>query len=131
MSLEAQGMSRRGSQPPPPGEFLASEEIPGFRFKIRIRANGEVLEGRAEPDCIPETLCVSGAVAGRSELFLRVTGPRPNGLLWPILARFSTSEIEVWIEQIASGDTRYYRLPRANRFSGRLIGLFDRDGFLP
>ncbi|HSL84973.1 MAG TPA: hypothetical protein VLF66_19515, partial [Thermoanaerobaculia bacterium] len=76
---------------PPPGPFLASPAVPGFRFKVRISGGGDAIPGRREPGCIPETLCVSGALPGRSEAFLRVVGPKPNGLLWPTLVKFSTS----------------------------------------
>ena len=117
--------------PPPAGEWLSSPGVPGFRFKVRITAGGAVQPVRLESACIPETACVSGALPGRSELFIRVIGPRPNGKLWPTLVRFSTSEIEVWIEQLSSGDLEYYRLPAASPGSDELNGLFDRDGFDP
>lgn len=117
--------------PPPPGAWLASPEVAGFRFKVRITAAGEGRAGRLDPICIPETACVSGAIPGRSELFVRVVGPKPNGRLWPTLVRFSTSTLEVWIEQLPAGDVRYYRLEGATPGSSSLDGLFDRDGFPP
>jgi hypothetical protein len=118
--------------PPPPGDggWLTTAEAPGFRFRVEITAGGAPQPVRAEP-CIPETLCVSGAVPGRSELFVRIVGPKPNGRLWPILVRFSTSRIEVWIEQLATGITRHYVLDPATPGSSDLPGLFDRDGFPP
>jgi hypothetical protein len=117
--------------PPPPGDWLTTAEVPGFRVKARITAGGEEQPVRAEPVCIPETLCVSGALPGRSELFVRVIGPRPNGKLWPVLVRFTTSTVEVWIEQLASGDLQYYRLEGASPGSSDLTGFFDRAGFTP
>jgi Tol biopolymer transport system component len=117
--------------PPPDGPWLESPAVPGFRFKVRITAGGEVQPVRLEGDCIPETACVSGALPGRSELFVRVIGPRPNGKLWPTLVRFSTSRIEVWIEQLSSNDLQYYVLDEATPGSSELTGLFDRDGFDP
>jgi hypothetical protein len=106
--------------------------VPGFRFKVRITAgNGAPREGREEPVCIEETLCVSGAVPGRSELFLRVVGPKPNGFLWPHVVTFSTSQIEVWVEQPKTGEVQYYLLPAATPGSSDLSGLFDRGGFRP
>jgi hypothetical protein len=118
--------------PPPPGDggWLTTPEVPGFRFRVEITAGGVLQPVRAEP-CIPETLCVSGAVPGRAELFVRIVGPRPNGRLWPILVRFSTSRIEVWIEQLPTGITRHYVLDPATPGSSDLPGLFDRDGFPP
>jgi len=88
---------------PPPGPYLTSEEIPDFRFKVRITAGDQVIKGRRETNCIGETLCVSGALPGRSELFLRIIGPRPNGFLWANLVRFTPSRVEVWAEQTSSG----------------------------
>ena len=116
----------------PPGPPLTSEELPGFEVRARITSgSGAWTPGRAEPDCLPETLCVSGAVEGRSEVFVRVVGPKPNGKLWPTLVKFTTSTVEVWIKQISSGLTKYYRLEGAAPGSGDLPGLFDRDGFEP
>lgn len=121
--------------PPPPengeGEWLTSPEIPGFRFRVRIEGgDGAVQPVRAEP-CIPETLCVSGALPGRSELFVRMVGPKPNGRLWPTMVRFSTSRIELWIEQLATGIVRHYELPAPGPGSSELTGQFDRTGFEP
>lgn len=116
---------------PPPGPWLETGELPGFRVKVRIaQRNGSIL-GSAEADCIPETLCVSGAVPGRSEVFVRIVGPKGNGYLWPTLVKFSTSTLEIWIEQLSSGEVRYYRLPGATPGSSELPGLFDRRGFRP
>jgi glucose/arabinose dehydrogenase len=119
--------------PPPPtvDGWMRTPEIPGFRFKVRILAGGEEQPVRREADCLPETLCVSGAIPGRSELFVRVVGPKPNGRLWPTLVRFSTSAIEVDVDQLATGITRQYVLPAAAPGASTLDGLFDRDGFEP
>ena len=131
-SLIADPSSGRTTTPPPAdGEWLETPEIPGFRFRVRIvSAAGIAPPVRAEP-CLPETLCVSGALPGRSELFVRIVGPKPNGRLWPTLVRFSTSRIEVWIEQLATGLTRHYVLDGATPGDDRLPGRFDRDGFPP
>ena len=115
----------------PDDTWLTTPEIPGYRFRVRITADGVERPVRREADCIPETLCVSGAVSGRSELFVRIVGPKPNGRLWPTLVRFTTSSVEVWIEQLATGDTRHYVLEGAVPGSSDLDGLFDRDGFEP
>jgi hypothetical protein len=121
-------------QPPPPPPGVApfvSDAIPGFRFWVRIGGAASQTTVHAEPACIPETLCVSGALPGRSELFLRIVGPKPNGYLWPTIVKFTTSEVEVWIEQPSSGDLRYYHLEGASPGSSDLPGLFDRTGFQP
>lgn len=117
--------------PPPAGGPIASTSVPGFRFWVRIGGEGSAIPARAEVACIPETLCVSGAVPGRSELFLRIVGPKPNGYLWPTIVKFTTSEVEVWIEQESTGQRRYYQLEGASPGSSELPGFFDRTGFQP
>lgn len=82
-----------------------------------------------EPDTCPG--CPEIPRFSNPEVFLRVAGPKPNGFLWPTLVRLSTSRIEVWIEQEATGALRYYRLPGASRGEDSLHGLFDRTGFEP
>ena len=117
---------------PPAGPWLTSSEVSGFRVKVQITAtDGSQPPVRREPACIPETLCASGAVPGRSEVFVRVVGPKPNGYLWPTLVKFSTSTLDVWIEQTSTGIVRYYRLDGASPGVDELPGRFDRTGFLP
>jgi hypothetical protein len=118
--------------PPPPGAWLTSPDLPGYRVKARVRASGgaAVTAGRAEP-CIAETLCLSGALAGRPEVFVKVIGPRPNGFLWVQISRFTPSEVEIWVEQVATGSVRYYRLDAVGREASDVSGLQDREAFLP
>ncbi len=118
--------------PVPQGPSFVSPEVPGFRVWVRISgAGGSSQPVRAEANCLPETLCVSGAVPGRSEVFVRVVGPKPNGRLWPTLVKFTTSRVEVWLEQVATGQVEYYVLPGARPGVDELPGLFDREGFPP
>jgi hypothetical protein len=116
---------------PPAGPWLSSASIPGFQFKVRITSGSNVFAGVGESDCIAETVCASGALAGRSEVFLRVIGPRPNGYLWPTIVRFTVSQVEVWIEQLGTGQINYYKLDAVPADSDELNGLVDRTGFLP
>ncbi|HWM92109.1 MAG TPA: PPC domain-containing protein [Thermoanaerobaculia bacterium] len=113
----------------PAGPFLTTPEIPGFRFKVRIgdRAGAK----QDEDDCLDETLCISGAIPTRTEILIRVIGPRPNGFLWPTVVKLNTTQTEVWIQQISTGVTKYYLLPGAGPTSSDLPGFFDRNGFLP
>jgi hypothetical protein len=112
--------------------FLTSPEVPGFRFRVTIfPVGGSPITGRRENDCIPETLCVSGAIPGRSEVFLRVIGPRPNGYLWPTIVRFTPSRVVVEVQQISTSFTKTYELPAVPQGSDELDGLQDRTGFLP
>lgn len=129
--LEGEGVD--GMDPPPPdAPPLTSPALPDFRVWVVITPPfGPVILGDEAPECIPETLCVSGALPDRAEVFVRIVGPKPNGFLWPTLVKFSTSTIEVWIEQISTGERRYYRLEGANPGSSELPGLFDRTGFEP
>jgi Fibronectin type III domain len=109
------------------GGFITTPEFPDFRFRILI--NGQ--PARRENDCMPDTLCVSGAVPGRAEVFVRIVGPRANGFLWPNIIKFTTSRVEVEIQQISRGATKTYVLPGVDASSNDLIGFFDRTGFLP
>jgi hypothetical protein len=113
------------------GDYLTTSAFPNFRFRVRVFNTATPLAGRKETDCIPETLCVSGAVAGRSEVFVRIVGPRPNGYLWPTIVRFTPSRVEVDIQQISTGITKTYVLPAVPSDSDELNGLQDRTGFLP
>lgn len=116
----------------PDGSYLATSRLPGFRFKVRITGGGPPLAAVQESDCVPETACLSGAVPGRSEVFIRVVGPRPNGYLWPNFTKFTQSQVEIWIEQIATGGLEYYKLDAAaGPTDDSLTGLFDRLGWLP
>jgi hypothetical protein len=118
--------------PPPPGEWLASPELPGFRAKARITPPGlPPVAGRRVADCIVETLCIEGLLAARPEAFLKVIGPRPNGFLWVQISRFTPSEIELWVEQTATGALRYYRLAAVGPGDPDVSGLQDRGAFRP
>jgi hypothetical protein len=114
--------------PPPTGPWLISSQLPGFQFKVRI--NGAAL-GTQVADCVPETLCVAGAIPTRSELFLRIIGPRPNGFLWAQVIRFSPSRLEVWVQRVSGGPIRYYDLPAVPLESSTLDGLVDKEAFQP
>jgi hypothetical protein len=119
--------------PPPGGPWLTSPELAGFRVKARIQNGGDLLAGTSVPDCIAETLCVAGALPDRAEVFVRVVGPKPNGHLWPTLVKFSTSRIEIWIEQLSTNIVRHYELepvaPGQQLLD--LDGLADKQGFSP
>jgi hypothetical protein len=113
--------------------FLTSEHFPGFRFQVRIfnQSSPTPLVGRKEASCLPETLCVSGAIPGRSEVFVRVVGPRPNGYLWPTIVRLTSSRVEVQIQQVSTGLVKTYVLDAASPDADELNGLQDRTGFQP
>lgn len=116
---------------PPSSTWLATPALPGFQFQVRVKSGGTVVPVREETDCVAQTLCLSAAVPGRSELFLRIVGPKPNGYLWPNIVKFSTSQVEVWVKQLSSGEVQYYQLPQVTADSGELPGMFDRLGFQP
>jgi ELWxxDGT repeat protein len=113
--------------PPPPGDWLETAGLPGFRFKVQIDGG---ITGRQESACLTRTLCVSGALPGRSELFLRISGRRPNGRLWPAVIKLTASAADVWVLQTATGHLRHYRL-EGSESGATLPGILDRDGFGP
>jgi hypothetical protein len=122
-------VTQAGPAPPPPsGAWLTTSQLTSFQFKVRI--NGAAL-GTQVGDCVPETLCVAGAIPTRSELFLRIIGPRPNGFLWAQVIRFTTSRLEVWVQRTSGGPIRYYDLPAVSQDSAILSGLVDKEAFTP
>lgn len=118
--------------PPPYDSWIGSPGLPGFEAQVRITPSGATpIQGSEEPDCIGETLCSYGALAGRPEIFAKVIGPRPNGFLWVQLIRFTPSTVEVWLRQVATGEINYYVLDAVAPGAGVLSGLEDREAYLP
>lgn len=110
--------------------FLTLKEIPDFRFQVRIfPAVGAPISGKKVSQCAPETLCVSGAVAGRPEVYLRVSGPRSNGYYWPTIVRFTPARVEVEIQRISTGEVKRYALEAVPGDAEELPGLQDPTGF--
>lgn len=118
-----------GAPPPPYTTWISSTGLPGYQVQVRITGGSGGIQGLKEGDCIAETICVSGAVAGRPEVFFKVIGPRPNGYLWVQVPRFTPSQVEVWARQTKTGKVNYYKLAPAA--AGSLSGLEDREAFLP
>jgi len=119
-----------GYVPPPDGPWLSSPALPGFEAKVTI-TGGSPIAGNMEADCIPETLCVSGALAGRPEVFIKVIGPRPNGYLWTQISRFTPSKLEIWLRQIGSDEINYYILDAIGSGIEDVSGIQDREAYLP
>jgi ELWxxDGT repeat protein len=118
--------------PPPSEEWVESPAFPDFRFQVRIsHGSGSAIPGAEVLACQNDTVCVSGALPGRPEVYLRVLGPRPNGFLWPTIIRFTPSRVEVWVEQESTGQLNYYDLPAVGPGDEDLSGRQDRKGFLP
>jgi hypothetical protein len=111
---------------PPAGAWLETDDVAGFRFKVRI---GGERDGTQVTDCVPDTLCVAGAIADRTEVFLRVIGPRPNDKLWAQMVRFTVSRVEIWIDQIAGAPLRYYELAGLPASTLVLSGINDSEAF--
>ncbi|HSL84738.1 MAG TPA: hypothetical protein VLF66_18330 [Thermoanaerobaculia bacterium] len=116
----------------PPGGALTTPELPGFEFEVTITPAGSTpIEGAAESDCIAETLCVSGALPGRPEVFVKIIGPRPNGFLWVQISRFTPSRVDVTVRQLSTGDENQYTLEAVGPASDDVSGLQDRTAFNP
>ena len=136
LSLQCSGNPPPPPPPPPPGPscptgFFTDPSYPDFCFRVTIGNPGNTRAGVREANCQPETVCVSGAVPGRSEVFMRILGPRPNGFLWPTIVRFTPSRLVVDIRQLSSSQTNTYTLPAIPPGVDDLSGLQDRMGFLP
>lgn len=117
---------------PPSDDWLTAALLRDFQIQVRISADGTVLPTQQQiANCDPETVCVSGALPGRVEALVRVPGPKPNGCFWPTLTKLTTSTVEVWVEQISTGQINYYEVEGASPGSSDLPGFFDREGFCP
>ena len=117
-----------GDPAPPAGPWLASADLPGFETKVLIN---DTQQGTRESRCIAETLCVSGALEGRPEAFVKVIGPRPNGFYWAQVSRFTPSKLEIWLRQTSSGQVNYYLLEAVGATDDNVSGLQDRQAFQP
>ncbi len=113
---------------PPVGPWLTTAALPGYQFKSQISGNRAAT---LVADCVPETLCLAGAIPTRAEVFVRIIGPRGNGFLWPEVVRFTVSQVELWVQKTPTGPINYYKLPAVSQDSDVLNGLVDREGFLP
>lgn len=113
--------------------WITDAQYPDFRFRVQITPPGvPPIQAVKEASCQPEVVCVSGALPGRSEVFLRVIGPRPNGYLWPTIVRFTPSRVDVEIEQLSTGVMQLYTLDTVPPGTETdLSGFQDRKGFLP
>jgi|GEM_PF-643216 len=121
-----------GNPSPPSNNWLTTAEQPGFEFQARITPDGGTpVIGAKESDCIAESICLSGALAGRPEVFAKIIGPRPNGFLWVQISRFTPSEVEVWVRQTATDQVNYYHLDSVGSGVDDVSGLQDRQAFSP
>lgn len=115
---------------PPSDDWLTAPQLHDFEVQVRITSGDDVQPIRQEVvSCDAETVCVSGGVPGRVEVLVRVPGPRPNGCFWPTITKLTSSQVEVWVRQISTGEIRYYRVDGSSPGSSDLPGFFDREGF--
>jgi len=113
----------------PAADFFTDPKYPDYQFLVEIDNGTTILTGTRESACLPETVCVSGALPGRSEVFIRIVGPRSNGFYWPTLVKFTTSKVTVTIRRVSTGEEQMYVLDGASPGVDELPGLFDRHGF--
>jgi hypothetical protein len=110
------------------GDQLEPSEL--FDFVFRVRIGG--VQARLEPadSCLPETVCLSGALPGRTEVMLRIIGPRPNGYLWFQAVRFTPAAVTIEAWQVSTNTRRHYLLA-ASTPDERPTSIEDRVAFLP
>jgi len=120
------------SGPPPAALAIESLELPGFRAWVRFSPQATAPSwGTLVEPCLAQALCAAGPLPARAEVIVRLIGPKPNGFLWPQIVRFTTDQVEVWVQQKATGVTRYYLLSGGGPGSETLTGRVDRHGFKP
>lgn len=115
---------------PPYAQWLSTTAFPGFRFQVRMTPLGAVAgrPGVKSAACLAQALCVGRPAAAPAQVFVRlIAGPR--GAFSPILAKFTTDTVEVWIEQTARRQVRYYRLNGTFPGTPLLAGAYDPNGF--
>ena len=126
-----------GEAPPPdecgtvPGPDITDGDFPDYRFRVEIVNGAGALSATPESQCLAETLCVSGALPGRTEAELRLIGPRPNGYLWMEVVRFTPAELRIEVERPSDGTCRMYDLDAIPPGSDTLDGFVDRTAFVP
>jgi hypothetical protein len=121
-----------GNGPSPPyATWITSEALPDHRVQVRLTGGAGAVEGQGEAQCIAESICVSGALPGRPEIFFKVIGPRPNGYLWAQISRFTPSKVEIWAQRVSTGQINYYLLDAVAASDDNVSGLQDREAFLP
>jgi hypothetical protein len=126
------GNAGGGSGPPSAALAIESLELPGFRVWVRFSPQGTAPSwGTLLEPCLAQALCAAGLLPARAEVIVRLIGPKPNGFLWPQIVRFTTDQVEVWVQQKATGVTRYYLLSGGSPGSETLTGRVDRHGFKP
>lgn len=112
------------------GAKITAPAFPDFEFQVTLEGGGTAIPGAPVLDCLPETVCVSGAVPGRTEVELRVIGPRPNGFLWLQAVRFTPSRVVLRVRQISTGVVREYVMAAVGP-DDTPTNLEDRTAFAP
>ncbi len=115
---------------PPYAQWLTTPAFPGFRFQVRLTPLGAVAgkPGVKSAECLAQALCVGRPAAAPAQVFVRLL-PGQRGAFSPILAKFTTDSVEVWIEQTAQRKVRYYRLNGTFPGTPLLAGSYDPNGF--
>jgi hypothetical protein len=126
------GPAGGGSGPPSAPFAIDSLELPDFRVWVRFSPQFRNPSwGTGLEPCLAQALCAAGSLPARTEAIVRVIGPKPNGFLWPQVVRFTTDQVEVWVQQKSTGDFRYYALPAGSPGAETLTGRVDKHGFRP
>ncbi|HEX9944872.1 MAG TPA: hypothetical protein VGG03_22915 [Thermoanaerobaculia bacterium] len=127
-ALDSRCAAAPPSTPPPPaGDWLASPQVPGFRIKVLFGQGTAARSGSLAP-CVAGTLCVNAVGSERRELLVRL-GAAAGGRIAASVVKLDPAEAQVWIEQTATGELRYYRLAETPAGDDRLAGVRDLPGF--
>ena len=111
--------------------WLTSSEFPDFRFRVQFSPETGPFYGAKESDCLPDTLCVSSELRGRTAVLLRIIGPRSNGYFWFQATRFPAQQVDIEVQQLSTGIIKTYRLDRLDPDDTQIPGRLDRTAFLP
>lgn len=125
--------SPAAAQPKPPStRWLTFPAAPGFRFQVRFNPwlGGLIPKKNAvgSTTCPADSACFGRTAAEPAILFVRLLTGK-NGARSPILAKFASEPVEIWIEQTARKKIRYYRLDGTLPDHLALAGVYDPEGF--
>ena len=113
--------------PPPSSNWLTTPNIPGFRFQALL-GGAPLLKANA---CAAQAICLAKTATGVPEIVARILPKQANGKRWPVVGKFASPAAQVWVEQTASHQVKYYALLARAADSPELPGVVDRAGFAP
>jgi ELWxxDGT repeat protein len=125
-ALDARCSGLPSDPPPPVGDWLSSPSLSGFAVKVQLGAGSDARSGSLAP-CIGDALCAVEQPGDHREVMVRVRASATGGK--PAIAKLTPRETQVWIQQVATTQVRYYHLAPTADTDSVLHGVLDASGF--